>query len=174
MRDLRYWLASSVALIVLSLSSPVQAEWPWKIWEGTPRIDVIGPLGNRLPASYRRQYNRPSYLGGKMAAAVAPSSQEAMAFKRADAMGLYDNNGVKGLANKKHCPPQRVEHHYFYPKPWEVLTVGPRVATRSIDADLKSTSELIPLDLMELDAPTIIELPSAEELPAPKAQLEGE
>ncbi len=79
-----------------------------------PRYDVIGPLGNRLAASYRRLYNRPTYLGGKIAYHIAPSSQEAMAWHRAEHRGLYDGN----------CP--RVEDHYFYPKPWEALQTGQR------------------------------------------------
>jgi hypothetical protein len=81
-----------------------------------PRIDLIGPIGSRLPPSYRRTYNRPTYLGGKIAYLIAPSSQEAMAWHRAEHAGAYK-------APKKH---QRLEQHYFYPKPWEVLTVGPR------------------------------------------------
>lgn len=123
-------------LAVLVTSSTVQAgspwyvpwegPWPWSRFEGSRRIDVIGPLGNRLPESYRRKYNRPSYIGGKIAAKIAPSSQEAMSFHRSEELGLYDNNGIRGAVACKHCPPQRVEQHYFYPKPWEVLTVGPR------------------------------------------------
>lgn len=100
--------------------------WPWTPLEGSPRIDPIPPLGNQLPESYRRKYNRPTYVGGKIAAKIAPSSQEAMAFHRAECLGLYDNNGIKGFVNGKHCPPRRFEQHYFYPKPWEVLAVGPR------------------------------------------------
>ncbi len=105
---------------------PWEGPWPWSRFEGSRRIDVIGPIGNRLPEGYRRKYNRPSYIGGKIAAKIAPSSQEAMAFHRSEALGLYDNNGIKGAVAGKHCPPQRIEQHYFYPKPWEVLTVGPR------------------------------------------------
>lgn len=105
---------------------PWEGPWPWSRFEGSRRIDVIGPIGNRLPPSYRRQYNRPTYIGGKIAAKIAPSSQEAMAFHRAEELGLYDNNGVKGALAGKHCPPQRVEQHYFYPKPWEALAIGPR------------------------------------------------
>ena len=98
---------------------------PVTVW---PRIDVIGPIGNRLPPSYRRQMNRPTYLGGKIAHAIAPTSQEAMAWHRAEHRGWYDDNGVKGLMHGKHCPAQRKTLHYFYPKPWQVLPVGPRQA----------------------------------------------
>ena len=79
-----------------------------------PRIDVIGPVGNRLPASYARRYNRPRYITGKIAYWIAPSSQEAMAWHRAEHRGAYHPN----------LP--RLETHYFYPKPYEALPIGPR------------------------------------------------
>lgn len=80
------------------------------------RIDVIGPLGNRFPPSYRRVYNRPTYLGGKVAYLIAPSSQEAMAWHKAEHIGAYKN----------HLP--RIENAYFYPKPWEAMRIGQRVS----------------------------------------------
>ncbi len=80
------------------------------------RIDVIGPLGNRFPPSYRRVYNRPTYLGGKIAYLIAPSSQEAMAWHKAEHIGAYKN----------HLP--RIENTYFYPKPWEAMRIGQRVS----------------------------------------------
>lgn len=143
-------MRASLVLTLLtfgSIATPAHAgwpwggPWPWSHLEGSRRVDVIGPLGNRLPPSYRREYNRPTYLGGKITAKIEPSSQEAMAFHRADELGLYDDNGIKGWMAGKHCPPQRVEQHYFYPKPWEVLTVGPR---RDRNAD--ASSELEELD----------------------------
>ncbi len=79
-------------------------------------IDLIGPVGNRLPPGHRRVYNRPSYVGGKLAYWIAPSSQEAMAWHRAVHAGAYRKP-------KKHL---RLEQHFFYAKPWEVLQVGPR------------------------------------------------
>ncbi len=88
------------------------------------RIDVIGPLGTRLPMSYRRKYNRPSKWGGRIAYYIAPSSQEAMAWHAATHRGDYKN----------HRP--RIETHYFYPKPWEALRIGPR-----IDSDENSVDE---------------------------------
>jgi hypothetical protein len=82
-----------------------------------PRIDLIGPLGTRLPPSYRRVYNRPTYLGGHIAYLIAPSSQEAMAWHNAANRGYYKN----------HRP--RMEMQYFYPKPWEALKIGARRPT---------------------------------------------
>ena len=79
-----------------------------------PRTDVIGPLGNRLRESYRRTYNRPTYIGGKVAYLIAPSSQEAMAWHQAQHANAYK------------CDKPRLEKHFFYPKPWEVLTMGAR------------------------------------------------
>ncbi|SMP53865.1 hypothetical protein SAMN06265222_104166 [Neorhodopirellula lusitana] len=122
------FLAAGILLPLAGIALvPAQAHawWPWTPFEGSARVDPIPPLGTNLPESYRRTYNRPSYIGGKIAAKIAPSSQEAMAFHRAETLGLYDANGVKGFVNGKHCTPQRVEQHYFYPKPWEVLTPSP-------------------------------------------------
>ena len=140
---------------------------PVRVW---PRIDVIGPLGNKLPPSYRRSFQRPSYLGGKIAHTIAPSSQEAIAWHRSDHAGLYDNNGIKGLINGKHCPPQRVQQYFFYPKPWEVLNTRPRPKTdppvdtplEAVDIESASDLEILPLE-MQLQL---------EPLPADEGMLE--
>lgn len=161
-----------IALLVMTPSMNVNATaaWPWTKYEGSPRIDPIGPVGNRLPESYRRQYNRPTYVGGKIAAKIAPSSQEAMSFHRSESLGLYDRTGIKGWLNGKNCPPQRVEQHYFYPKPWEVLAVGPRREMKSDDrpelATDKSLGELLKQDptpsLILGDGPEVFELPTPQ------------
>ena len=82
-----------------------------------PYYDLIGPLGSHLPPSHRRKYNRPSNIGGKIAYYIAPSSQEAMAWHKAQHRGYYKN----------HRP--RMVTHFFYPKPWEAMKVGPRIPT---------------------------------------------
>ena len=161
-----------VALLVMSpvMSVDATAAWPWTKYEGTSRIDPIGPVGNRLPDSYRRQYNRPTYLGGKIAAKIAPSSQEAMAFRRSDSLGLYDHTGIKGWFNGKNCPPQRVEQHYFYPKPWEVLAVGPRSEMKLDDGPELVRDESM-RELLQEDPTASMDLgdgPEMLELPAPK------
>lgn len=100
-------------------------------------IDLIGPLGNRLPPSYRRTYNRPTYIGGKIAYWIAPSSQEAMAWQAAYRSGAY----------RDHAP--RLERHYFFPKPWEAMQVGPRDSTQSQSRDSGETptpAEELPRD----------------------------
>ncbi|MCM2374015.1 hypothetical protein [Aporhodopirellula aestuarii] len=176
--------------------SPWVGPWPWSRYEGTPRVDVIGPVGNRLPESYRRQYNRPTYLGGKLAAKIEPSSQEAMAFHRAEELGLYDNNGIKGALAGKHCAPQRVEQHYFYPKPWEVLTVGPRrdrtrvteavevdeppmrwqdgdAIDQAAEAELEAELDLNTAEVLELPGPVLVApVEESLELPAPVRETE--
>ena len=103
-------------LLLAATGSPTMAHFPHRETKPVhPRYDVIGPVGNCLPPSYRRVYNRPTWLGGKIAHMIAPSSQEAMAWHNAEHMGLYDEH---------HHP--RVEQHYFFPKPWEALKVGAR------------------------------------------------
>lgn len=126
----------------------------------TPIIDVIGPLGNNLKPGHRRIYNRPSYIEGKIAYHIAPSSQEAMSWHRAVHTGAYKD--------PKKC--LRLEQHYFYPKPWQVLTVGPRrsrlsppdlqasmpgqTAADAMKTDTDSTvSDGIDLDIPELTPP---------------------
>ncbi|PHQ36812.1 hypothetical protein [Rhodopirellula bahusiensis] len=156
-------------------SNECRADWPFPLLrpDGAQRIDVIGPVGSRMPESYRRQYNRPTYMGGKTAAFIAPSSQEARAWQRADALGLYDNNGIKGAVHGKHCPPERVEQHYFYPKPWEVLTVGPRrsVATDPNDADRYQEPVLMTEVAQELEKAETLHRPSPDELEAITPEL---
>lgn len=101
------------------LALPTQnasAQFPyWRNVPVRPNFDLIPPLGNRLPLSYRARYNRPSYYSGKIAYWIEPSSQEAMAWEKSYRAGRYE---------KKHMP--RHEDYYVYPKPWEVLGQGPR------------------------------------------------
>ncbi|QDT09497.1 hypothetical protein [Planctomycetes bacterium K23_9] len=85
-----------------------------------PRGDLIGPLGNNFRPSYRRELNRPRFLAGKLAYAIAPTSQEAIAWHHADHEGAYANDAC------------RIEKRFMYPKPWEALKVGPR-RTSQID-----------------------------------------
>lgn len=88
------------------------------------RFDPIPPLGNRLPPSYRRVYNRPTYIGGKIAYIIAPSSQEAMSWHENAHRGAYRNHAG------------RIEPMYLYPKPWEVIRMGPRESVRPEDDGL--------------------------------------
>lgn len=112
----RFMAKFSALALVLLLPSLSLAHHPDRRYQPVrPRVDVIGPVGNRLPPEYRRVYNRPTNIGGKIAYLIAPTSQEAMVWHRDQHEGRY---------NGKHCP--RVDRQYFYPKPWEALRVGPR------------------------------------------------
>ncbi len=135
--------------------SPAAAHFPnYANMPVHPRVDVIPPLGNRLP-SYRRTYNRPTYVGGRIAYLIAPSSQEAMSWHRSDHRGYYEN----------HSP--RREDLYFYPKPWEVLTVGPRVP---VDANAESvdSGSYAPRRQSDYDAGSLQLAPAIEMVPAPQ------
>ena len=131
----------SFALLIMSVSSSAFAHEPCRECQPVrPRIDVIGPIGTNLPPSYRRTFNRPRFLPGKIAYLIAPSSQEAIAWHKAEHQCAYANN----LG--------RIEPHYFYPKPWEALKVGPRATLASKKSSLQlvplsETPELTPSDL---------------------------
>ena len=131
----------------------------------TPRHDLIGPIGNRLEPDHRRKYNRPSYWMGKIAYKIAPSSQEAMAWHRAVHSGAYES--------PKEC--MRLEKHFFYPKPWQLLNVGPRRSVlespnsdhlQSVGIDLRDENNSVELIPQELDGPNDMVI-SDESLPAP-------
>jgi hypothetical protein len=127
-------------------------------------FDCIGPLGNKLPMSYRRRYNRPTKVGGKIAYYIAPSSQEAMRWHKATHLGHYKN----------HAP--RMVAHYFYPKPWEALRIGPRPRRETESGqDDQAQFEMLPETAGEPEATLPMEegellAPATEEIvPAPEA-----
>jgi len=79
-----------------------------------PRPDFF-----RLPVynawvPYRKSHNRPTYIGGKVAAVIEPTSQEAMAWQISKANGDYRNHRPGYIPT------------YYYPKPWEALQIGAR------------------------------------------------
>lgn len=127
------WICAAVVGIIMcgsSLCGVLNAGHPEKQNQPVhPRVDVIGPLGNRLPTSYRRRYNRPTNVGGRIAWAIAPSSQEAMAWHAATHRGDYE------------CDRGRVELQYFYPKPYEALRIGTRPKPDSADAKTRAEVE---------------------------------
>lgn len=109
-----------IAALVLVGSVTASAHPP--TWPTPPvgyRFEPIPPLGNNLPMSYRARLNRPTYLGGKLAYIVEPTSQEAMSWHENVHRGSYRNHAG------------RIEPMYIYPKPWEVLRVGPRTSLES-------------------------------------------
>ena len=139
---LRVFLAAPLVLMatVASAHHPDRKSAPVR-----PRIDLIGPIGNHLPPEYRRQYNRPTNIGGKIAYCIAPSSQEAMAWHRAQHSRAYE------------CDRPRLVRHYFYPKPWEALKIGA--------PDAQDPAESEPLD--ELGVENVISEAEAGIAPQP-------
>lgn len=140
------------------------------------RIDVIGPIGNRLEPGHRRKYNRPGYWAGKIAYKIAPSSQEAMVWHRAVHAGAYE-------APKNRY---RLEQHFFYPKPYEALTVGPRrsrsqvpeigsaMPTPAAETSLPETLDTVPLELSDPASPALPEPQADPELELPQIQLDDD
>jgi hypothetical protein len=142
-------------LAVLASDRTVSAQFPnWKAKPVRPRIDVIPPLGNHLPWSYRARMNRPSYLSGRIAYTIEPSSQEAMAWQRAWQRGHYAN----------HAP--RMETHYLYPKPWEVLGVDAKPKRGDDAKEGYVPPERLPLGPLEDDESPLMQ----EELETPPAE----
>ena len=106
-----------IAILIFASSCVISANAHHPDRENQPvrsRVDVIGPVGNRLPMSYRRRYNRPTNFGGRIAYKIAPTSQEAMAWHSATHRGDY-----KGKKS-------RVVETYYYAKPYDVLQMGTR------------------------------------------------
>jgi len=121
-----------VCLLAVSFLSLTHAHHPDRQSQNVrPRIDLIGPIGNRLPMSHRRRYNRPTNLGGKIAYYIAPTSQEAMRWHKSTHRGDYD------------CDAGRTVDHYFYPKPWESIRIGtrPKLDLESDQSNVRSMSD---------------------------------
>ncbi len=108
----------ALAGLAAALVTPaiVSAEHPRGIayW---PRIELFDWVETLERPSYRERYNRPRYIGGKIAALIAPSSQEAMSWHEHKRRGSYH----------KHAGPVVV--NYLYPKPWEALPIEARRAS---------------------------------------------
>lgn len=63
---------------------------------------------------HRQVYNRPRYIGGKIAHIIEPTSQEAMSWET-----NYNNGNYRNHAG-------RYVPLYLYPKPWEVINTRSR------------------------------------------------
>lgn len=130
----------ALSMILIASTSILSAQHPDRrnqpVW---PIIDVIGPVGNNLPPSHRRTYNRPTYIGGKIAYWIAPASREAMAWQAAYQAGAYRN----------HLP--RLDRHYFFPKPWEAIQIGTRTPRER--PELEGPYEMLPNEFSEDDGP---------------------
>ncbi len=90
-------------------------ERPTLIETCDPRPDILPRPFYDNHVEYRARYNRPTFIGGFLAYEMSRTSQEAMTWKENYCAGNYDQH---------HMPP--VYKTYYYPKPWEVLTVGAR------------------------------------------------
>jgi hypothetical protein len=91
------------------------AERPTLLKTCDPRPDILPRPFYDNHTEYRAQYNRPRFYTGWLAYEVSRTSQEAMVWQENYCAGNYDQH---------HMPP--VCKTYYYPKPWEVLTVGAR------------------------------------------------
>ncbi len=119
---------SLLILLLACFTAPVFAHHPEPDAIAIPaRIDVIGPLGNRLGESYARKYNRPTPLLGKIAYKIAPTSPEAMAWHKAVHRDAYKKNDCGTIDT------------FFYPKPWEALKVGARTPKKIIRGTVDHT-----------------------------------
>jgi hypothetical protein len=84
-----------------------------------PRPDLFRKPIYQAWVPYRAAYNRPTYLGGKMASIIEPTSQEAYGWEVAKARGDYQKSSL-------HQPCKTPVAGYFYPKPWEALPIEAR------------------------------------------------
>lgn len=121
-------------LLAASLSSTAgAAERPTlNHYTRDPRPDILVHPVYDAYVPYRRQYNRPRFWGGWVAAQIAPSSLEAMSWEENLRAGRYD---------EKHMPPMC--KYYYAPKPWEVLATGAR-------PDRTQTNANQPMELQRL------------------------
>jgi len=105
-----------VAVACLASSSwAAPPERPTFNHNGDPRPNILPNWMFIYPVPYRATHNRPSDFTGRIARVISPTSQEAMAWSENKALGYYDGH---------HQPPLR--KGFFFPKPWEVLNIGPR------------------------------------------------
>jgi hypothetical protein len=79
-----------------------------------PRPDILSHRVYNAWVPYRKAYNRPTYIGGHIAATIEPTSQEAMSWCIHKANGDYE------------CHRPGYIPMYNYPKPWEVMAIHPR------------------------------------------------
>ena len=118
-----------------------------------PRVELFDWVERCELPSYRERYNRPRYIGGKIAYHIAPSSQEAMSWHENHHRGSYRNHAGPTVRN------------FRFPKPWEVLPVGPRTPSHREVNHHADVEEDLDLDLdFDVDG-------RAEEIKPGKIQL---
>lgn len=102
-------------LTATSLVQQAAADHPVRRYEQRPDLWSWPVYNAWVP--YRKEMNRPRFIGGYIASKIEPTSQEAMSWREHHAEGAY----------RDHRP--GYVKTYYYPKPWEVLPIDPRPAT---------------------------------------------
>lgn len=105
-----------LALVVVTiLAQQAEADHPVRRYEQRPDLWSWPVYNAWVP--YRKEMNRPRFIGGYIVSKIEPTSQEAMSWREHHAEGAY----------RDHRP--GYVKTYYYPKPWEVLPIDPRPAT---------------------------------------------
>jgi hypothetical protein len=94
---------------LLSISSVVAGNPEAHFNPADPRPDFLPRTLYNAWVPYRAEYNRPTRIGGHIAAVISPTSQEAMSWH------IHHANGDYRCKRPGYVP------IYNYPKPWEVL-----------------------------------------------------
>ena len=104
-------------LVMVSISQPATVlAWNHEAYfnPADPRPDILPRNFYNAWVPYRKEYNRPTYFGGHIAAIIEPTSQEAMSWCE------HNSNGDYQCKRPGYIP------HYNYPKPWEALATEAR------------------------------------------------
>ena len=113
-----------------------QAGDPYAYFDpANPRPDFFRfPVYNAW-VPYRTAYNRPTKIGGHVAAIIEPTSQEAMAWKIAKANGDYKSKRPGYIPT------------FFYPKPWEALQTEVKLGDRQDSQTNSGLATVPPVDV---------------------------
>lgn len=121
MRNLAHYTLAWVTVAMLASSVwAAPPERPTFNHNGDPRPNILPNWMFIYPVPYRATHNRPTDFTGRIARVISPTSQEAMTWSENKALGYYDGH---------HQPP--LKKGFFFPKPWEVLNIGPRKNTNA-------------------------------------------
>ncbi len=143
--------AFAFATMLWSLCPQTQAqERPTLNVTRDPRPDILPYHWHYVLPEYRRDYNRPRYWTGWIAAQISPTSQEAMVWCENVHAGAYD---------VRNAPPRY--KRYFAPKPWEVLQTGARPDIRTQEPTHQSHSATqpmpVPAEMLEIPDESVLD-----------------